>query len=131
MAGAHGGQRRGAGRKAGLRWPSAATGPGSMREAARVKIVQLVTGTNDPLDFVVSLVNDTDLAPEMRLEAARVALPYIHPRLSAIATASTKIESRSSADVLQTLLDRAARITAAPAITIDGDAVATPERAPR
>jgi len=40
-----------------------------------------------PLDYLLSLVRDVDLAQEIRIDAAKAAAPFCHPRLAAIAVA--------------------------------------------
>jgi hypothetical protein len=37
-----------------------------------------------PLDYLLSLMRDVEAPVEQRLEAAKAAAPYVHPRLSAI-----------------------------------------------
>ena len=38
-----------------------------------------------PLDYLLSVMRDSEQALEARLEAAKAAAPYVHPRLSTIA----------------------------------------------
>jgi len=68
-----GGSRRGAGRK-----------PGSVskktREIAEAAIKEGVT----PLEFLLSVMRDEDEVREKRVDAAKAAAPYIHPRLNAV-----------------------------------------------
>jgi hypothetical protein len=70
---AHGGARPGAGRKRGS--PNRATQERQARVAA--------TGQT-PLDFLLSVFRDESVDLEARLEAAKAAAAYVHPRLSSI-----------------------------------------------
>lgn len=81
------------------------------------KLAQLVGSSADPLQFVCETACNAELDVELRLHAASVALPYLHPRLSAMATVSSKMpEGADPQVVLETVLGRIARL--APA-TID------------
>ena len=72
-----GGKRAGAGRKPGP------TGMTPLRNIVQERIISLITEGRDVLDVAVQFAFDESLPPNFRLEAASVALPYIHPRLSA------------------------------------------------
>ena len=37
-----------------------------------------------PLDYLIAILRDEGSGPNMRLEAAKAAAPYVHPRLAAI-----------------------------------------------
>lgn len=117
-----GGRRAGAGRKAGSGWhPESRT----IRAAARDKIVQLVGSSADPLSFVCDLANDPSQDIELRLSAASIALPYLHPRLSAMASVSATVPKGSDPQqVLETVLGRIARL--APP-TIEGEVQPQPQ----
>ena len=39
---------------------------------------------NTPLDYLLSVMRDAEASAEQRLEAAKAAAPYVHPKLSAI-----------------------------------------------
>ena|SRR6188768_2054565 len=68
---AHGGPRPGAGRKSGT--PNKAS---AQREAA-------VTASGlTPLDYMLTVMRDTKQTPAVRLDAAKSAAPYVHPKLS-------------------------------------------------
>ena len=134
MAGGHGGKRAGAGRKAGANW-----GKGSaayaIRESAREEMVRVVGTESDPLRFVIGLVGNPELDLSVRMEAARTALPYLMPRLSAVATATTRIEAKTPQQALAALLAKLGGPAALPTVetpllTIDGDATLA-EPAPR
>ena len=70
---ARGGARPGAGRK-----------PGSAnkrtREIADAAAAEGVT----PLEYMLAILRDEQAAPEARMDAAKSAAPYMHPRLTAI-----------------------------------------------
>jgi hypothetical protein len=119
LAGGHGGKRAGAGCKAGVAHPARA-----LRAEARAKLSQLVGSAADPLEFVCKLACDPAQTVDLRLEAARTALPYLHPRLSAMASVSaTMPKGTDPAQLLETVLGRIARITA-PGVTINAVASA-------
>lgn len=115
-----GGRRAGAGRKAGSGWhPESRT----IRAEARAKIVALVGSSRDPLEFVCNLACDPEQDVELRLSAASIALPYLHPRLSAMATVTSKApDGADPQQVLETVLQRIARL-APPVQTIEAEAV--------
>ena len=70
---AHGGARKGAGRK-----PSALTT--KTREIAE----KAVEGGITPLDYMLEILRNTAAPADARFEAAKAAAPYVHPRLSAV-----------------------------------------------
>jgi hypothetical protein len=80
MAG--GGKRPGAGRKPGI--PNKKT-------ADKVKAIEASGLT--PLDYMLGLLRDESLPPDMRFEAAKAAAPYVHPKL---ATTEHKGEIKTS-----------------------------------
>ncbi len=114
-----GGKRVGAGRK-----PGVPNGTRSLRKEAREKLARLVGSSSDPLQFVCELACDPTQDVELRLHAASTALPYLHPRLSAMASITSKLPDGADPQaVLETVLSRIARL--APTVTID--AVEQPE----
>jgi hypothetical protein len=68
-----GGARKGGGRRAGI--PNKA----SIR---RQEIVY--KGGLAPLDYLLQVMRDTELTRAERVEAAKAAAPYVHPRLSSV-----------------------------------------------
>lgn len=68
-----GGARTGAGRKAGT--PNKAT-------AERQQAVAESGLT--PLDYMLSVMRDEDKQFDVRLEAAKAAAPYVHPKLASV-----------------------------------------------
>jgi hypothetical protein len=69
----HGGARPGAGRKAG-------SATKKTREIANKAASEGIT----PLDYMLSLLRDEGQELGVRLDAAKSAAPYIHPRLSTV-----------------------------------------------
>jgi hypothetical protein len=39
---------------------------------------------NTPLEYLLSVMRDVEVPAEQRLEAAKAAAPYVHPKLSSI-----------------------------------------------
>lgn len=68
-----GGRREGAGRKAGV--PNKAT----LQKAAMIAASGLT-----PLDYMLRILRDEAGDPAIRMDAAKAAAPYVHPRLNAI-----------------------------------------------
>jgi hypothetical protein len=69
----HGGKRSGAGRPKGV--PNKAN---AERQAA------IVASGLAPLDYLLSVLRDESADPHERMEAAKSAAPYVHPRLASI-----------------------------------------------
>lgn len=103
----HGGRRVGAGRKAG----SAAGRILTIRGAARERIAELMVEGRDPLDVALAIAFDDSEPTPMRLQAAAVALPFVHPKLSAQTIQATSLHGNiDQAAVLASLLDRLDRL---------------------
>lgn len=66
-----GGPRPGAGRK-----------PGARDKLARETAERVASEGTTPLDFLLSIMRDADEEKDKRIEAAKAAAPYVHPRLS-------------------------------------------------
>lgn len=69
-----GGKRHGAGRKKGARNKASAA-----REAA------IAASGLTPLQYMLALMRDETQPVAVRLEMAKAAAPYVHPRLAAVA----------------------------------------------
>lgn len=69
---AKGGPREGAGRKPGI--PNKRTA----EKAAEVEASGLT-----PLDYMLTVMRNVELDPAARLDAAKAAAPYVHPKLAA------------------------------------------------
>lgn len=78
---AQGGRRPGAGRKPGSRDKFSAE---MLKEAAE-------TGEL-PLEYLLGVMRDESNPIELRVNAAKVAAPYVHPKLSAITVDMTMAE---------------------------------------
>ena len=70
---ARGGARPGAGRPKGRR---------SDKTAERLAAIEAAGIT--PLDYLLRLMRDGTVEPAVRLDAAKSAAPYVHPKLNAI-----------------------------------------------
>ena len=70
---AHGGQRAGAGRPKG-------TANRRTRETAEA----IAASGQVPLDYLLSVMRDPQADAQQRLDAAKAAAPYVHPRLSSV-----------------------------------------------
>ena len=68
-----GGRRIGAGRPAGSR---------NKRTVAQAQAIE--TSGLTPLDYLVAVYQNEKMPERMRLEAAKIAAPFVHPRLSAV-----------------------------------------------
>ena len=69
---ARGGSRAGAGRK-----------PGSRTEKISQHAIEAGTTGTSPLDLMLSVMRNEDQPLTVRLDAAKAAAPYVHPRLNA------------------------------------------------
>lgn len=69
----HGGARKGAGRK-----------PGSATTKTRQIAEKAASEGLTPLEFMLQVLRDVTKDDAERMEAAKSAAPYIHPRLSAV-----------------------------------------------
>ena len=65
MAGQHGGRRKGAGRPVGSR--------------NRPRLIHGLPETNDPLQWLLALVNHTAAPLRVRVNAAKALMPFMHP----------------------------------------------------
>lgn len=66
----HGGKRPGAGRK-----------PGSATTRTR-EIADAIAEGLTPLEYLSSVYRDTDVDEAKRIDAAKAAAPYVHPKLA-------------------------------------------------
>ena len=66
-----GGKRPGAGR------------PPGVRNRKTLEMAEAIEASGmTPLDYLIAVMRDKDVDPQMRLEAAKGAAPYVHARLS-------------------------------------------------
>lgn len=70
---ARGGVRDGAGRK-----------PGVANKASIERQAEVAASGMTPLDYLLKLMRDEDGDKAVRLEAAKAAAPYVHPKLASV-----------------------------------------------
>jgi triphosphoribosyl-dephospho-CoA synthetase len=70
---AHGGPRKGAGRK-----------PGQTTKLNETARQQALEGGITPLAYMLTILRDETISTEDRFEAAKAAAPYVHARLAAV-----------------------------------------------
>jgi hypothetical protein len=63
------------------RRPRRAATPGTAAEL----LAQVRAGGITPLDFMLQVMRDESVEPAKRLDAAKAAAPYVHPRLASLA----------------------------------------------
>jgi len=68
-----GGKRPGAGRK-----------PGSKNKASAAREKAIAESGLTPLEYMLSVMRNDETPRDVRLEAARSAAPYVHPRLNSV-----------------------------------------------
>ncbi len=64
--------------------PNAGRPPGVRNRKTVEKLRALESGGILPLDYLLSVMRDPNAEFETRLDAAKSAAPYVHPRLAAI-----------------------------------------------
>lgn len=69
----HGGRRVGAGRK-----------PGSATKKTREIAEAALESGQSPLEYLLSIMRDPRADEDKRIDCAKAAAPYIHPRLSSV-----------------------------------------------
>lgn len=86
MSASHGGARKGAGRKKG---------------AASAKTRKIADKAADegltPLEYLLGVMRNEETPAPVRLDAAKAAAPFIHPRLSAVAMSAEVTLSHETA----------------------------------
>lgn len=68
-----GGSRPGAGRK-----------PGAPNKATAERQAEIAASGLTPLDYMLTILRDEDRSVEDRMDAAKAAAPYVHPKLAAV-----------------------------------------------
>ena len=58
---------------------------GTPNKATSATAAAIAASGPTPLDYMLSVLRDEAREPAIRLEAAKAAAPYVHPRLSAVA----------------------------------------------
>ncbi|MFZ5667950.1 MAG: hypothetical protein ACOY4K_00500 [Pseudomonadota bacterium] len=94
MTMAHGGARPGAGRKRGASTTRT-------REIADKAAEAGVT----PLEFMLQVMRDEDATRAERLDMAKAAAPYIHPRLSAVEAKVDASVEQTISEIRRTVVD--------------------------
>jgi hypothetical protein len=76
---------------------------GVPNRATAAKAAEIEASGQTSLDFMLTVMRNTDETPERRLEAAKAAAPYVHPRLAAIQhTGNDEKEIAVSRDPIET-----------------------------
>jgi hypothetical protein len=65
----------------------------------------VAAGGLSPLEFLLGVMRDPQAAPELRLEAAKSAAPFVHPRLAAV-NVYAEIDEQHDSEARRVLLDR-------------------------
>jgi phage terminase small subunit len=55
-------------------------GAGRPKKQKAEEVTIATTGNQTPLEFLLAVMNDNSVADRMRLEAAKTAAPYVHPK---------------------------------------------------
>ena len=69
----HGGARAGAGRK-----------PGTINRFSKDLLDKAAQSGQLPVDYLLEVMRDKSLDTRLRIDAAKVAAPYVHQKLSAV-----------------------------------------------
>lgn len=72
MAGSKAGERRGGRKK------------GSPNKATAAKVAEIAASGLTPLDYMLNLMRDEAAEKSLRMDAAKSAAPYVHPKLANI-----------------------------------------------
>jgi len=79
----HGGKRKGAGRPVGA------------KNKLTEEIVKAVKESGDtPLEFILSIYRDEERSIDIRIDAAKAALPYVHGKMSTQLEHSGEVDSK-------------------------------------
>jgi hypothetical protein len=57
---------------------------GTPNKASAAKAAEVAASGLTPLDFMLSILRDTEKPEDVRLDAAHKAAPYVHPKLANI-----------------------------------------------
>lgn len=75
-------------------WPFGTTSP------AELAAPPVVAGEPlSPLDYLVGVVRDESADPKLRIQAAAIAAPFLHPRLTPVGKKTQKQEAAAKAGV--------------------------------
>jgi hypothetical protein len=85
---------------------------------AKARVREVLTTAQDPLAVLVEMAADTANDPQLRVQAANAACPYIYPRLSAAVVANVSDPAvNDPARLVDQVLQRIARLAPASATT--------------
>jgi hypothetical protein len=62
--------------------------PGTPNRASAAREAEINAAGLTPLDFMLSVMRDTEASTDTRLDAAARAAPYVHPRLASVSVAN-------------------------------------------
>jgi hypothetical protein len=57
---------------------------GTPNRATAAKVAEIAASGLPPLDYLLSVMRDEENPPQLRLDAAKAAAPYVHPRMSSV-----------------------------------------------
>ena len=57
---------------------------GTLNKATVAQAANIAASGQTPLGYMIDLMRDTAAPPEMRLDAAKAAAPYVHPKLASV-----------------------------------------------
>jgi hypothetical protein len=63
---------------------------GSPNRATAAKAAEIAKSGLTPLDYMLSVMRDRDEDPSRRLDAAKAAAPYVHPKLAQVTVGGDK-----------------------------------------
>lgn len=89
-----GGQRAGSGRK-----------PGSINRATAEARAKAEEGGITPLEFMLQVMRDAEATRAERLDMAKAAAPYIHPRLSTVEAKIDATVEQTVTEIRRTVVD--------------------------
>lgn len=62
---------------------------GVPNKASAAKAAEIAATGKTPLEFMLDVMRDKSQPEDMRLDAAKAAAPYVHPKLSSIETSGS------------------------------------------
>lgn len=57
---------------------------GSPNKASTARAAEIAASGLTPLDYFLSILRNSEKGEDVRLDAAKAAAPYVHPRLSSV-----------------------------------------------
>jgi hypothetical protein len=80
---------------------------GSRNKASAQKAAAVAASGLTPLDYLLSVLRDEAVEPHVRLEAAKSAAPYLHPRLAPIGEhrAAVNVTANNAAVTTKQVMD--------------------------